>query len=57
MTHSRAVRSRGRIPVSANAAWRTAIVIKDGTIEYVFYPVFSPEQNASGVIAWLEPNR
>jgi len=28
-------------------------VIKDGTIEHVFYPVFPPDQNASDVIAWL----
>jgi len=33
---------------------RLALVIKDGTIEHVFYPVFPPDQNASNVIAWLQ---
>jgi peroxiredoxin len=32
---------------------RLALVIRDGTIEHVFYPVFPPDQNASDVIAWL----
>ena len=32
---------------------RMALVICDGKIEHVFYPVFPPDQNASDVIAWL----
>jgi len=32
---------------------RMALVIRDGKIEHVFYPVFPPDQNASDVIAWL----
>jgi peroxiredoxin len=32
---------------------RLALVIKDGKIEHVFYPVFPPDRNASEVIAWL----
>jgi peroxiredoxin len=32
---------------------RMALVIDDGTIVKVFYPVFPPDKNASEVIAWL----
>jgi peroxiredoxin len=32
---------------------RLTLVILDGKIEHVFYPVFPPDQNASDVIAWL----
>jgi len=32
---------------------RLALVILDGKIEHVFYPVFPPDQNASEVLAWL----
>jgi peroxiredoxin len=32
---------------------RLTLVIKDGKIEHVFYPVFPPDRNASDVIAWL----
>jgi peroxiredoxin len=30
-----------------------ALVIADGTIQKVFYPVFPPDKNAEEVIAWL----
>ena len=36
---------------------RTALVIDDGTISKVFYPVFPPDRNAGDVLAWLEQNR
>jgi len=32
---------------------RMALVIDDGAIDKVFYPVFPPDQNAAEVIAWL----
>jgi peroxiredoxin len=32
---------------------RLALVVNDGKIEHVFYPVFPPDQNASDVISWL----
>ena len=32
---------------------RLTLVISDGRIEHVFYPVFPPDQNASEVLAWL----
>ena len=36
---------------------RLALVIDDGTIRKVFYPVFPPDRNAGDVLAWLEQNR
>jgi peroxiredoxin len=32
---------------------RLTLVIHDGKIEHVFYPVFPPDRNASDVVAWL----
>lgn len=32
---------------------RLTLVIKDGAIEHVFYPVFPPDRNAGEVLAWL----
>ena len=36
---------------------RMAMVIDDGTIVKVFYPVFPPDKNAEEVVAWLRENR
>jgi peroxiredoxin len=36
---------------------RMALVIDDGIIVKVFYPVFPPEQNAAEVVAWLQASR
>lgn len=33
---------------------RLTLIIKDGVIEHVFYPVFPPDRNAEDVLAWLE---
>lgn len=33
---------------------RMALVIDDGTIVKVFYPVFPPDKNAEEVVAWLQ---
>ena len=33
---------------------RMALVIEDGTIVKVFYPVFPPDKNAGEVVAWLK---
>lgn len=33
---------------------RMALVVDDGVIGKVFYPVFPPDKNAAEVIAWLE---
>jgi peroxiredoxin len=35
---------------------RMALVIRDGRIEKVFYPVFPPDRNAEDVMAWLRTN-
>jgi peroxiredoxin len=32
---------------------RLALIIDDGVIRHVFYPVFPPDQNAATVLAWL----
>jgi peroxiredoxin len=36
---------------------RMALVIEDGVIEKVFYPVFPPDKNAEEVVAWLRASR
>jgi len=36
---------------------RMALVIDDGVIKKVFYPVFPPDRNAAEVVAWLRDNR
>jgi peroxiredoxin len=33
---------------------RIALVIDDGRIAKVFYPVFPPDRNAGDVLAWLQ---
>ena len=33
---------------------RLTLIVRDGRIEHVFYPVFPPDQNAAAVIAWLQ---
>ena len=35
---------------------RLTLIIRDGTVEHVFYPVFPPDQNASQVLDWLRSN-
>ncbi|MDQ3547718.1 MAG: peroxiredoxin [Chloroflexota bacterium] len=35
---------------------RLTLIIHDGAIEHVFYPVFPPDRNAGDVIAWLREN-
>ncbi|CEJ11915.1 Putative peroxiredoxin bcp [bacterium YEK0313] len=36
---------------------RFTLVIRDGRIDRVFYPVFPPDRNAADVIAWLAAGR
>jgi peroxiredoxin len=36
---------------------RMALVIDDGTISKIFYPVFPPDKNAEEVLAWLQASR
>ena len=35
---------------------RMALIIDDGVITRVFYPVFPPDRNAGDVLAWLHDN-
>lgn len=35
---------------------RMALIIDDGTVTHVFYPVFPPDRNAADVLAWLKAN-
>ncbi len=35
---------------------RLTLVVKDGVIEHVFYPVFPPNKSAADVVAWLGAN-
>ena len=36
---------------------RLTLILRDGGIEKVFYPVFPPDRNAGEVIAWLSGNK
>ena len=35
---------------------RLALIVDDGRITHVFYPVFPPDRNAGDVLAWLKEN-
>jgi peroxiredoxin (alkyl hydroperoxide reductase subunit C) len=35
---------------------RMALIVDDGRITHVFYPVFPPDRNAGDVLAWLKEN-
>jgi peroxiredoxin (alkyl hydroperoxide reductase subunit C) len=35
---------------------RLALIVDDGRIAHVFYPVFPPDRNAADVLAWLREN-
>jgi len=35
---------------------RLSLVVRDGTIEHVFYPVFPPGEHAAEVLTWLRAN-
>jgi len=36
---------------------RLTLIIRDGIIEHVFYPVFPPDANAGNVLAWLSEHQ
>ena len=36
---------------------RLALIVDDGRISHLFYPVFPPDRNAGDVLAWLKENR
>ncbi|MFF7726387.1 MerR family transcriptional regulator [Streptomyces sp. NPDC008001] len=35
---------------------RLTLILRDGVIEHVFYPVFPPDRHAAQVLAWLQEN-
>ncbi len=35
---------------------RQALIVDEGRITHVFYPVFPPDRNAGDVLAWLKEN-
>ncbi|HEX5894967.1 MAG TPA: peroxiredoxin [Thermoleophilaceae bacterium] len=49
------------LPTFETSGWtllkRLTMVIDDGRIEQVFYPVFPPDTHARDVLDWLRPNR
>jgi peroxiredoxin len=36
---------------------RLALIVDDGRITHVFYPVFPPDRNAGDVLEWLKKNK
>ena len=36
---------------------RLTLIVTDGKVEHVFYPVFPPDRNAADVIAWLSSHK
>jgi len=36
---------------------RLSLIIENGAIRKVFYPVFPPNENAANVLAWLQQNK
>jgi len=36
---------------------RLTLILRDGVIEKVFYPVFPPDANAPEVVSWLRSSR
>lgn len=38
-------------------AKRLTLIVDDGTVKHVFYPVFPPNRNAGDVLAWLQSNK
>ena len=35
---------------------RITLVVRDGVVEHVFYPVFPPNRHAGEVLSWLKEN-
>jgi len=35
---------------------RLTLVVRDGRVEHVFYPVFPPDAHAAEVLGWLRSN-
>ncbi|MFD4504823.1 peroxiredoxin [Streptomyces sp. NPDC058457] len=35
---------------------RLTLIVRDGVVEHVFYPVFPPDEHAGQVLSWLRAN-
>jgi peroxiredoxin len=56
LTFSKALRLPTFKVESMTLIMRLTLVIRDGQVEKVFYPVFPPDQNAEEVVRWLSQN-
>jgi peroxiredoxin len=54
LTLTRAMRLPTFVTSGMTLLKRLTLVIDDGTITHVFYPVFPPDRSASDVIEWLQ---
>jgi len=57
LTFTRALRLPTFTVAGMTLLKRMALVIDDGVITKVFYPVFPPDQSAAEVVAWLRDHR
>jgi len=57
LTLARAIRLPTFTVAGMTLLKRMALVIEDGVIAKVFYPVFPPDKNAAEVIAWLQASK
>jgi peroxiredoxin len=53
LTFARSLRLPTMVVEHMTLLKRLALVIDDGVIAKVFYPVFPPDENAAAVVAWL----
>ena len=56
LTLSRALNLPTMEVVGLTLIKRLAVIVDDGVITHVFYPVFPPDRNAGDVLAWLKDN-
>lgn len=54
---SRAARLPVMVVDGSTLAKRLALIIDEGLVVHVFYPVFPPDRNAGDVLAWLKSNK
>ena len=56
ITAKKAKKSADEIRPLFEAMTKLAMIVDDGRIRHVFYPVFPPDRNAADVLAWLKEN-
>lgn len=57
LAFSRAMRLPMMIVESMTLAKRRVLIIDDGIVIQMFYPVFPPDRNAGDVLTWLRSNK